>query len=164
MKHKTNVLLSLSGTALLLLGLAGCGKGTPDKTAASPTPVPTQAAAMEAPPVQDELTESSPTPTPTAAPAGEETAVDGIRPEFKQALDDYEAFFDEYYAFMEKHQASDGTSLTLLADYSSFLARYADTMESMETLGSEEDLTTEELQYYLEVTTRIQQKLLEVAG
>lgn len=86
---------------------------------------------------------------------------DQIRPEFKEAMDSYEAFFDEYIDFMKKYQES-GSSLEMAVDYANYLAKYTDTMSKMEALD-DGDLTIAETSYYVEVTGRITQKLLEVA-
>lgn len=43
----------------------------------------------------------------------EEELVDGLRPEFKEAMDSYEAFYDEYCAFMKKYMKNP-TDLKLL--------------------------------------------------
>ena len=76
-------------------------------------------------------------------------------------MDSYEAFFDEYIAFMEKYANSDG-DLSLLTDYMQYMAQYAETMESLESID-ENELTTAELLYYSEVMGRISQKLLSVS-
>ncbi|MCI8475328.1 MAG: hypothetical protein HFF07_08350 [Oscillospiraceae bacterium] len=83
----------------------------------------------------------------------------GIRPEFKEAMDSYEAFFDEYVAFMQKFAEADNT-LSLLSDYSDYMTQYAETMEKFSAM-SEEDMSTEEALYYMEVSNRITKKLLE---
>ncbi len=88
--------------------------------------------------------------------------VNGLRPEFKDAMDSYEAFFDEYVAFMNTYAESDGSDLTLLSDYTSYMGKYADMMADFEQWESEE-MNTEEATYYIEVQSRINQKLLEVA-
>lgn len=85
----------------------------------------------------------------------------GIRPEFKEALDSYEAFFDEYIAFMKKYSTSDDI-MSMLTDYVNYLTQYAETMEKMSALESD-DLSPAELAYYIEVTTRINEKLLKAA-
>lgn len=105
---------------------------------------------------EPEVTEETET-TEQDAPA----LVDGMRPEFKEALDSYEEFFDEYCKFMEKY-AKNPTDLTLLADYAEFMTQYAEMMEKLEALddGSMNDAETK---YYIEVTTRITQNLNEVA-
>lgn len=90
-----------------------------------------------------------------------EKLVDGMRPEFKESMDSYEAFFDEYCAFMKKYSESDNT-VELLSDYSKFMAKYSDMMSKMEKLG-EEDLNDAELKYYVKVTNRINEKLLDAA-
>ena len=108
--------------------------------------------------------ESEPLPTVQgSAEDPSQSAIDdsAVRPEFKEAMDSYEAFFDEYIAFMEKYANSDG-DLSLLTDYMQYMAQYAETMESLESID-ENELTTAELLYYSEVMGRISQKLLSVS-
>ena len=85
-----------------------------------------------------------------------------LRPEFKKAMDSYEEFMNEYCDFMEKYAKSDKTDLELLSDYSDYMSKYADAVEDFEAWDNE-DLTTEEASYYLDVQTRINKKLLKVA-
>lgn len=92
----------------------------------------------------------------------EEELVDGMRPAFKEAMDSYEEFMTEYCEFIKKYSESDGTDLGLLADYSDYMLKYADMMQDFE-VWEDGDLNTAELSYYLDVQTRINQKLLEVA-
>lgn len=87
--------------------------------------------------------------------------VDGMRPEFKDAMDSYEAFIDEYCDFMKKY-AESPSDMELLADYSDYMSQYAETMEKIDAID-ETELSDAELQYYLEVTGRITQKIAEVA-
>ena len=63
---------------------------------------------------------------------------------------------------MKKYAESDGSDLTLLADYADYLQEYADMVESFEK-WEDEDLNDAELTYYIEVQSRVSQKLLEVA-
>ncbi len=88
--------------------------------------------------------------------------VDGMRPEFKAAMDSYEEFFDEYVEFMEKYSESDGTDLSLLKDYADFMNKYAEYMEEMEK-WEDEDLNDAEMIYFVKVQNRINEKLLEVS-
>ena len=85
----------------------------------------------------------------------------GIRPEFKEAMDSYEAFFDEYVAIMKKYKANP-TDLSILTDYATYMGQYADMMQKFEAWENE-DLNKEELAYYIDVQARITKKLLEVA-
>lgn len=86
-------------------------------------------------------------------------SVNGIRPEFKEAMDSYEAFFDEYVTFMNKYTESNNAA-SMLTDYANYITKYADTMNKMSALGDSE-LSTTETAYYVEVTARINKKLLE---
>lgn len=85
---------------------------------------------------------------------------EGIRPEFKEAMDSYEKFFDEYVEFMKKYMDSDDAA-GMMGDYADYLDKYTDTMEKMDALG-EEEMSKEEALYYAEVTTRITEKLADV--
>ena len=89
--------------------------------------------------------------------------VDGMRPEFKEAMDAYEEFMNEYCEFMEKYAESDGLDVGLLADYATYMSKYVEAMEAFEKWDGE-DLNAKETAYYIEVQTRINKKLLEVAG
>ncbi len=86
---------------------------------------------------------------------------DEIRPEFKEVLDSYEAFFDEYCEFMKKYKDSPD-DISLLGDYAEYMEQYSETMEKISELENE-DMNDAELKYYLEVTNRIQEKMLDVA-
>lgn len=96
-----------------------------------------------------------PSNIPNSAP------VSGIRPEFKEAMDSYEAFFDEYVSFMERYAKSDNP-LSMFTEYANYMTKYAETMEALDQID-DESLSTEELAYYVEVQNRITQKLLNVA-
>lgn len=85
----------------------------------------------------------------------------GIRPEFKEAMDSYEAFFDEYVEFMKEYMESEDVA-SMMGDYADMMTQYADTMRALEEID-EDELSTEEALYYSEVMARISQKLLEIA-
>lgn len=87
--------------------------------------------------------------------------VDGMRPEFKEAMDSYEKFFSEYCDFMEKY-AETPEDLTLISDYTEYITQYADTMSKMEALDDGK-MNDAETKYYIEVTGKINQRLLEVS-
>ncbi len=113
-------------------------------------------------PPETNVPEDNPEP-PVDEPDDVSSEATGIRPEFKEAMDSYEAFFDEYISFMSRFTEAE-FSLDLLTDYTDFMEKYTETMESMDKWG-EGDLSTEESAYYLEVTTRINNKLINsIAG
>ena len=90
-----------------------------------------------------------------------DTINDGIRPEFKEAMDSYEVFFDEYCEFMKNYKSSDNPA-SMLGDYTDYMAKYTDAMTKMSELD-DGTLSKEEVAYYAEVTTRITKKLAEAA-
>ena len=51
----------------------------------------------------------------------------------------------------------------MLLDYARFMQDYADTMDAMEKLEEDEDMSSEELVYYTEAMGRINVKLAKVA-
>ena len=91
--------------------------------------------------------------------SGEED--DAVTPEFKEAMDSYEAFFEEYAEFMKKYSETDDPT-EMLMDYSDYMSSYADVMQKMNEIDTE-DLSPADYAYYIEVTARIQKKLLEVS-
>ncbi len=84
----------------------------------------------------------------------------GVTPEFKEAMDSYEEFFDEYIAFMEKYENSN-YSVDLLNDYNNYMAQYAETMDEFEDIANQ-DLSIFDSAYYLKVQASISKKLLDL--
>ena len=88
--------------------------------------------------------------------------VDGMRPEFKEAMDSYEAFYDEYCDFMMKYKANP-TDTTLITEYADMMKKVVDMDEKFKEWESN-DLNSEEMKYYIDVTSRISKKLLDVTS
>ncbi|MDE5742501.1 MAG: hypothetical protein K2H90_08655 [Oscillospiraceae bacterium] len=87
-------------------------------------------------------------------------APNGIRPEFKEALDSYEAFFDEYCDIMKKY-IENPLDMSILMEYYEYIEKAEEMDEKLEALDDGE-MSDEELAYYLEVTARITTKMLEI--
>lgn len=87
--------------------------------------------------------------------------VDGMRPEFKAAMDSYEAFYDEYCEFMKKY-SENSSDLSLLAQYGDMMAQLSTMNEKFEEWNNEE-MNSAELNYYLEVNNRVMQKLIDIS-
>ncbi len=83
---------------------------------------------------------------------------DGIRPAFKEAMDSYEAFFDEYIEFMADIDTSND-SAQAVSDYADLLTRYEETMKAIEDIEDIEMSEAEE-DYYIETLFRIETKML----
>ena len=118
---------------------------------------------------EPELTETKPndatTPdesAPVETTPNDTNFVDGMRKDFKEAMDSYEAFMDEYVAFMKKY-SDNPSDVGLLTDYTKYMNTYADMVDKFNKWESE-DLNDTELSYYIEVQTRVSKKLLEVAN
>lgn len=84
-----------------------------------------------------------------------------MRSDFKKTMDSYEEFMNEYVEFMKKYSKSDGTDLSLLKDYNQMLSKYEKLSKDFENWG-DEDLNEKETKYYIEVQTRVNEKLLTI--
>jgi len=84
-----------------------------------------------------------------------------LSPEFKKTMDDYEAWFDHYCEVMKKYE-DNPSDYELMSEAMDLLSEEAEMLEEMENLD-ESEMNDAELAYYLEVTARIEKKLLEVA-
>lgn len=100
------------------------------------------------------------TTIPATIPESTEPLVDGMRPEFKEAMDTYEAFYNEYCDFLSKY-VQNPTDFSLLSQYAGMLSK-AGEMDAAFKKWDEDDLNSAELQYYLEVNSRVLQKLAGV--
>lgn len=94
--------------------------------------------------------------------AAKEGNSDDIRPEFKEAMESYEAFFDEYVEFMNEYSSAGAEDMVaMMDDYTEYMKQYVDAMEKFEELESG-DMTADEAIYYAEVSSRIYEKILEI--
>ena len=84
-----------------------------------------------------------------------------IDPEFKKTMDDYEAWFDHYCEVIKKCEENP-SDLELLMEMTDLLTEETAMLEEMENMD-QSDMNAAELAYYIEVTARIEKKLLEVA-
>ncbi len=80
---------------------------------------------------------------------------------FKEMLDEYEAFMNEYCDFMEKYKNS-GNAAELLNDYLDFMNRYTEFTKKIDNVD-EDSLSEADLAYYLEVTQRVTKRLASIS-
>lgn len=108
-------------------------------------------------------TETTTKATTTTEPTTEkeDDLVDGMRPEFKEAMDSYETFMTDYVDFMKKFE-EDPSDLSVLADYADYMKKYAEFVEDFEAWDDEE-MNNTEMAYYIDVQARVSKKLLEVS-
>ena len=100
------------------------------------------------------------TVTPTENNSSNHT---GLSKEFKEAMDSYETFVDEYCSFMKKYADSDETDFSIIADYANYASKLADAEKKFEKWEAEK-MNDEETAYYIQVQTRVNQKLLDAAS
>ena len=128
---------------LLMLTLAGCSKDEPSTDDGSN--------AVDTYEMDNEEPESSDSDDDSAL----------LSPEFKKTMDDYEAWFDHYCEVMKKYEENP-SDLELLSEMTDLLSEETVMLEEMENMDQSE-MNSAELAYYIEVTARIEKKLLEVA-
>ena len=86
--------------------------------------------------------------------------MDGMRAEFKEAMDSYEVFYEEYCAFLAEYEKNP-TDLLLLAQYADMVSKLAETDQKF-AIWENKNMNHTELTYYSALSNRITQKLLEI--
>ncbi len=130
------------------------------ETKAPETKAPeTKAPETKAPETKAPETKAPETKVPETEAPKEKT---GIRADFKEFWDSYEAFIKEYCEFMKS--CSDGITLDKLTKYTEFLTKVSEWTEKADNYkGSSGDWTKDETNYYLEVNNRVLQLLAQAA-
>lgn len=108
-----------------------------------------------------EIVEAASEESESSEPDTSESDSEELSPEFKKTMDDYEAWFDHYCEVMKKYNENP-SDMELLSEMTDLLSEETKMLEQMENMDQSE-MNTAELAYYLEVTARIEKKLLEVA-
>ena len=154
-------IIAVTLALLLMLALAGCSKNEPTTTTTEKETSTTESVDT----VEEEEEASAETEDTDASTASEESddASDSglLSPEFKQTMDDYEAWFDHYCEVMKKYEENP-SDLELLSEMTDLLTEETAMLEEMENMDQSE-MNAAELAYYIDVTARIEKKLLEVA-
>ena len=134
---------------------------TAEAVAASAKTETEAAAATEATETLTEAVESATTvPQPETEAVTEDKDGDGVTPELKEFLDQYEKCIDEYCTFMESFDANSTDPMAILK-YSSLMQEYLDFAEKAEAYD-EKEMTNEDLKYYIDVMARIEKRMLDV--
>ena len=150
--------------AWILYLILAFGNGNDKPANTTPTTNPTQTeTSMTVEDTSEEATEEKTSEQEQSDEEKEEqtSKLTGIRPEIKEALEDYEKFFDEYIAFMDKYEKSDNQA-AMLIDYTKMMQQYSEAMDGLDKM-EEMEMSAEEDAYYIEVTTRINAKLAKAA-
>lgn len=91
-----------------------------------------------------------------------EELVDGMRPEFKEAVDSYVEFMDAYVEFVEKYQAEDSPDAEMLKDYTDYVSKLSEVNDKFDALD-DGDMNDAESTYYINAQLDITKKLLELS-
>ena len=147
---------------------SGQQEKTPAPTAAQSSPetdASAQGSGKEGSAAKDASQAAAASDTPAESKAAENTEgaeqAPGVDPELKAFLDSYEKFIDEYVAFMKTYNSDPANALSMLAEYSRIMGTYADFTEKLAQYD-ENEMSAADAAYYLEVTTRCTQKMLEI--
>lgn len=144
-------IIAVTLALLLVLALAGCSKNDTSSTDAEAESADSYETVVESDESEDaDAAEDS---------SGSDSGV--LSPEFKKTMDDYEAWFDHYCEVMKKYEENP-SDLELLSEMTDLLTEETEMLEQMENMD-ESEMNSAELAYYIEVTARIEKKLLEVA-
>ncbi len=91
-----------------------------------------------------------------------------VTPEFKELMDGYETFMNGYCDFMQNYSATassgDAAALSsMLGDYSTLMQQEVEWLDKIDDVD-QSTLSAADLNYYIEVTTRVSQRLIEMSG
>lgn len=89
-----------------------------------------------------------------------EELVDGMRPAFKEAMDSYEAFYEDYVALMKKYNENP-SDMELMKKSFELMGKSVEVNEKFEA-WDEDEMNDAELKYYLKVQARVLEKLANV--
>ena len=95
------------------------------------------------------------------APEESEAPAESDSTDYRAMLDEYEDFMNKCCDFMEKYSNGSGDTLSMAADYAEMMSQYSGWAEKMDAVD-ESELSDEDAQYYIEVQTRINRRLLEI--
>lgn len=82
-----------------------------------------------------------------------------IDSDLKAFLDEYESFMYDYIDFIEKYENSDDM-LSMANDYTKMITKYAEFIDALDDYDTDK-MSASDAAYYLEVTNRVNQKMLE---
>jgi len=167
-KKKSKILIILIIIVVLVLAGKACGGSKDTDTSVDDSAVTNQEVSDSDAADSDDAESSEDASEPESADDKSSDSDDEssessvISPEFKKTMDDYEAWFDHYCEVMKKYE-DNPSDLEVLSEMTDLLAEESKMLEQLENMD-ESEMNTAEYAYYIEVTARIEKKLLEVSG
>ncbi len=117
----------------------------------------TESVAQKQEPEESQQEEPAEAEVQTEAQEPAESGIPGVSAEFKHTMDEYEAFFDDYVELMQMYKESN--DVAMMGKYAEMMNQYVVSMQALENMDTE-SMTVAEQAYYIEVMSRISQKLL----
>lgn len=111
----------------------------------------------EATPGQDAASEESPQAEPETD--GDASASS----DYRAMVDEWEAFMNKYCDFMETYNSDSGNVVSMALDYADMMSQYSSWAEKMDAVD-DNDLSAEDVQYYIDAQSRINKRLLEIGA
>jgi hypothetical protein len=111
---------------------------------------------------EDTTTEAKKKSTKKSKKSKKKKKTNGVDPDLKKALDEYESFMDEYCEFMKKYNSSNDV-MSMLNDYTKMLTKYTEMTDKINAIDTD-SLSTEDYKYYIEVTSRVSKKLIDAGA
>lgn len=82
-----------------------------------------------------------------------------VDPEFRQMMDEYESFYDDYIEFMKKYNSDSANIINMMGDYTEMMTKLAGWTEKIDAIDADSHSPADNA-YYLLVTMRIEKKLI----
>ena len=164
-KKKLFAAAAMSLAILMSVSLSGCGKDSSSEDDAKESTSVVSEISDESSDVEPETEkpkkeESSKKEQSSKKESSKEESSESeeVSSSFKETMDEYEEFMDKYVDFMKSYDAND---VTMLSEYTELLSQYNTYMDKVSKID-EDELSSADLAYYLDVTNRVNKKLLEV--
>ena len=169
-KHVLGVWVSVVAMSLAILmsvSLSGCGKDSSSEDDAKESTSVVSEISDESSDVESEPETEKPKKEESSkkeqsskkeSSKEESSESEEVSSSFKETMDEYEEFMDKYVDFMKSYDAND---VTMLSEYTELLSQYNTYMDKVSKID-EDELSSADLAYYLDVTNRVNKKLLEV--
>lgn len=155
-KKKLFAVVAMSLAILMTASLSGCGKdSSSEDDVKESTSVVSEISDESSDVESDPETEK---PKKEESSKEESSESEEVSSSFKETMDEYEEFMDKYVDFMKSYDAND---VTMLSEYTELLSQYNTYMDKVSKID-EDSLSSADLAYYLDVTNRVNKKLLEV--
>lgn len=121
----------------------------------APTEAPAQTVAESAAPAEETTGAQTAAPAEEAAPAAT-----GNNADFRQFVDEYEAFMNSYCDFMEKYNSSSNTA-SMLLDYTKMAAQYTEWAQKWSNYDTS-GVSVDDLAYYNAANLRVLDRLSKI--